>query len=217
MAQFEVLRSALRGIANLQVLTYEYYWASKGENDDNEWVRDWQPGRIILSLLEFAGHSLVRLDLTRDGNDETLRAEEARARASIGFGMLGYQEERDHVYPGGKHSRVNLFIGSLRGFQVLELIRVQNEAFVEENIQGSVRSRRVHRLVDILPASVVEIELALPPLFTEDCYRMLEGLPELKAERVPQLKKITAQSDGPYTDMETVFKYHGIEFIELDD
>lgn len=210
MIYIAALRSVFGGIANLRDFKYEHHWAFEGQGTEaysNDWKGDWQPGEIILSLLEFAAHSLVELDLTRSGTQEMQRAEEARRRMEGGFG----DEEEDEDWEAG--GIVKPFMGSLRGFQVLKNIRVQNEAFVDEDLKVSAGGRTVHRLVDLLPASVVNITLAMPQLSRKDSYRLMEGLPELKWERVPKLEKVIVGSDCPYKEMKTVFETVGIELV----
>ena len=115
---------------------------------------------------------------------------------------------------------VKLFMGSLREFQVLKYVRVQNEAFVEEDPVNSASARIVHRSVDLLPASVETITLATPRLSQKDSYQLLEGLPEQKEERVPKLKKVKFESNTkkpnnnkPYREMEMKFYAGGIKLI----
>lgn len=223
MIHVAALRSALSGIGKLQIFTYEYYWAWDGlssESRRNGWERDWRVGEIILSLLESAGHSLVELDLTRNGSSEQQRAKEARERARTGCGELrAYEDvENDNDESDGT---VKLFMGSHRGFQVFKYVRVQNEAFVEEDSEDSVNSasaRIVHRLVDLLPAMVETITLTTPRLSRKDSYQLLESFPELKEERVPKLKKFKFESDKPnnnkpYKEMEMKFYARGIKLV----
>ena len=108
---------------------------------------------------------------------------------------------------------VKPFIGSLQEFQVLKYIRVYNDAFVEDDSEGSAGGITVHRLVDLLPASMVTVTLAMPDLTKQESYRLMEGLPELKAERVPKLEKVYFESDKPYKEMKTVFEADGIELV----
>lgn len=207
MIYIAALRSVFGGIANLRDFTYEHHWAFEIQGTEaypNDWKGDWQPGEIILSLLEFAAHSLVELDLTRGGSKEMQRVEEA-------LGEKGEAEDSDEDSEVG--GIVKPFMGSLRGFQVLKNIRVQNEAFVEEDLEGSAGGRTVHRLVDLLPASVVNVTLAMPQLSGKESYRLMEGLPGLKWERVPKLEKVIVGSDCPYKEMKTVFETVGIELV----
>lgn len=181
------LRSAFSGIENLRDFTYECHWEWEilgSESRSRIFEGEWQPGEIILGLLEFAAHSLVELDLTRNGSK-------------------GLQHRH----------RVTPFIGSLRGFQVLKDIRIQNEGFVEEDAERFASGTAVHRLVDLLPASVVVVALATPQLGKNESDRIMEGLPELKAERVPKLEKVIVEGDKCYEDLRTIFKAGGIELV----
>ena len=211
MINTEALRSVFSRIANLKILKDEYYWAGEdvfSEGDWCNWRRDWQPGKIVVDLLQFASHSLVELDLTRSGSSEMQLTKKARER------ML---EEKNGPADLDNNFRlsgpVNLFMGSLRGFEVLKYIRVQNEALVEEDAEGSTGSRKVHRLVDLLPASVVRVSLALPRLCQSESLRLLEGLTELKAKRVPNLKKVIIESSKGYKKAKLVYEIGGILFM----
>lgn len=53
----------------------------------------------------------------------------------------------------------------------------------------------------------------MPQLCKEESYRLLEGLPELRAERVSNLENITVESDKPFQEMKTVFEVEGIELV----
>ena len=210
MIHINVLQRVFSTMTNLQRFTYEYYWAWEAEGRDDMWERDWQPGKIIISLLEFAGHSLVDLDLTRNGSREEELLERTRDHPChpprMWFGRDD-DRDRDYICPGP----VEPFLGSLRGFQVLKNIRVQNEGFVEEDPKDPANGRRVHRLVDLLPASVERVELALPQLCIEESCRLIEGLPELKAERVPNLTTVITESG---TKVKIVHTAAGIQFIQ---
>lgn len=205
----EALQSVLRDIENLRDFTYRHYWACGGVQGMSI---DWQPGDIILNLLAFARHSLVELDLTRNSSRGMQRVGEANDRTK--WGHREWQGEGDdeveyHSLPG----TIQPFIGSLRGFQVLKYTRVQNEASVEEHPEDPACGRTVHRMVDLLPYSVVTITLAMPLLCKEDFPGLMEGLLELKEERVPKLKKIIHETGKRYKEMKTEFEAAGIQFI----
>ena len=215
MIDTKALRSVLSRIANLKILKYEYYWAWEdvfSEGGWCNWRRDWQPGQIVLSLLQFARHSLVELDLTRSGSTEMQRAEKALERMHEDH--KGKNDTNDHDEDFKLSGPVNLFMGSLRGFEVLKYIRVQNEALVEEDIEGSTRNRRVHRLVDLLPASVVRVSLALPRLCQSESWRLIEGLTKLKMKRVPNLEKVIIETSKGYKKTKMVYEVGGIRFMQ---
>ncbi|CAF9943785.1 MAG: hypothetical protein ALECFALPRED_001284 [Alectoria fallacina] len=210
MIHIAALRSALSGIENLRDFTYESYWAWEEESMKyrvTERTRDWQPGEIILNLLEFAGHSLVNLGLTRNSRREDQRREEARG--CMKRSLEGKEEKRDYRINGV----FKWFMGSLRGFEVLEKIRVQNEMLVEEAPDDKIGQRVVHRLVDLLPVSISEVSLAKPLLDKEDWYRLMEGLQELRVERVPRLERVICEGLNHKGYMDTVFEADGLEFI----
>ena len=207
------LRTILESIANLEEFTYKHHWAYEGWGLDYDvicWWKRWQPAQIVLILVQFASHSLVKLDLTRNGMTETQCAREAHMRMDGAAGDDEEEEQRNWAFDGfliGEgYDLPKTFIDSLRKFQVLKNIRVQSEAFVEEYVGFSARRRTVHSLVDILPASAEHVVLALPQLCEEDSCRLMEGLPELKAERVPKLKTVIFESGNPEEWMRTVFK-----------
>lgn len=174
--------------------------------------------RKVLSLIKFASHSLVKLDLTRDGMTETECAREARMRVEGATEDEGIDDQAIWEYfetgvTPGNYDLPNSFIYSLRKFQVLKDIRVQNEAFVEEYVENAARGRTVHPLVDILPASAEHVILALRQLCEEDSCRLIKGLPELKAERVPKLKSVIFESDKPEEWKRTLFKTDGTDLV----
>ena len=216
-----VLRKIFESIANLEEFTYEHHWAYEGRGlgcDMICWWKRWQPAEIILSLVKFASHSLVKLDLTRNGMTETQCAREAHMRMEGAAEDDGIEEEQgdwtfDVIRIGEGYDLPKTFIDSLRKFQVLKNIRVQSEAFVEEYVENSARGRTVHSLVDILPASAEHVVLALPQLCEEDSCRLIKGLPELKAERVPKLKSVIFESENPEEWMRTVFNTDGTDLV----
>ena len=222
----KALQSLFGGIANLRKLTYEYYWSGESEADFQSWRRDWQPGEIILSLLQFASHSLVELDLTRSSSREIQREQQILEELRCG---IGKREERrireENLY--GRNSNVqdplpgpvNLFMGSLRGFQVLEYVRVQSEMFVEENAEGSASGRTVHRFVDLMPSSVERVALVGPGLYWKKSSQLVLGLPELKEERVPRLKEVHLETEThvAYNTMEVAFRAAGVECVQLEN
>ena len=215
------LRTIFESIANLEEFTYKHHWAYESRGLDYDtvcWWKRWQPAKIILSLVKFASHSLVKLDLTRNGMTETQCAREAHMRMEGAAEDDGRTEEQED-WTFGKHKigkgydLPKTFIDSLVKFQVLKDIRVQSEAFVEEHVENTARGRTVHPLVDILPASAEHVVLALPQLCEEDSCRLIKGLPELKAERVPKLKSVIFESDKPEAWTRTVFKTDGTGLV----
>ena len=214
------LHTIFESIPNLEEFTYKHHWAFEGPGSYYKevcWWKRWQPAKIILSLVKFASHSLVKLDLTRNGMTEMQRAREAHMRMEGAAEDDGIEEQErwtfDGKMTGEGYELPKTFIDSLREFQVLKSIRVQSEAFVEEYVENTVHGRTVHSLVDILPASAEHVVLALPQLCEEDSCRLINGLPELKAERVPKLKSVIFESDNPEEWMRTVFKTDSTDLI----
>ena len=221
------LREIIGSIANLEEFTYKHHWAYEGRGLDYGticWWKRWQPAKIVLSLVKFASHSLVKLDITRNGMTETQCARETRMRMKGAAEDDGRDEEQeDWTFSWGwkvAESKIGkgydlpkTFIDSLRKFKVLKDIRVQAEAFVEGKFENGARGRTVHPLVDILPASAEKAVLALPQLCEEDSCRLIQGLPELKAERVPKLKSVIFERENPEEWMRTVFKTDGTELV----
>ena len=213
LIRLPALREIFGSIANLEEFTYKHHWAYEGRGLDYDmkcWWKRWQPAKIVLSLVKFASHSLVKLDITRNGMTETQCARETQMRMEGAAEDDGRDEEQgvrtfDWTFDwnfskckiGKGYDLPKTFIGSLREFQVLKDIRVQSEAFVEGHVENTARGRTVHPLVDILPASAEHVVLALPQVCEEDSCRLIKGLPELKAERVPKLKSVIFESDRP--------------------
>ena len=181
----KTLRNIFGSIANLKHFTYEHYWCDHLKSC-------WEPEEIILSLLEFAAPSLAELNLTRSSGVEAQGVEKVRRRME------------ENLEFGENPTNFNPFIGSLRGFQVLKYIRIQYEAFVEGGRGSSEDGRTVHRIVDILPASVERVVLAKPRLPDTVTRRIMDLLPEFKAERLPRLKQIVFENGKDHKEMETV-------------
>ncbi|CAF9935748.1 hypothetical protein IMSHALPRED_010330 [Imshaugia aleurites] len=142
---------------------------------------------IVQSLLLSASHSLISLDLT----------------------------EHWHKSSGSIHAC--LFIGSLRGFQLLTEIRVEYRMFVENYPQYSVRGVRTHRMIDILPVTTEMVTLTGPMMDKEDVARLVGGLGKHKAKKLPQLEKVRWESTKSIAELKpfkTLFSnVKGIEFI----
>lgn len=155
--------------------------------DDCGWSGEFQPGKIVNSLLTYAGHSLRCLDLT--GKDRNAvesdwvyrwREDPDNLRESVG----SEDDEAPLCY--------DFFIGSLRHFQVLKIVKVDNAMFIENslntNTDGKISSK-VHRLVDLLPASIEKLALN-EDLGFPSSIRMFDHLLESKAQVLPNLEEI---------------------------
>lgn len=134
--------------------------------------RGFIPSTIMPKLLRCAGHSLRGLELGGD----IYSAKLAR---------------------GGAH-----YIGSLKGFQVLRTIRIQSTMFIEpleplEILQGNrwlfddtlVTQGRPRKLIDMIPSSAVRIRFGIETK-NDVAVAMLHGLPEGKAELLPNLESV---------------------------
>ncbi len=132
-----------------------------------EWAgRECPLPRFVQSLVRFASHSLQNLEITVDFSSST--------SAHGGF----------------------YFIGTLKALQVLEYLRVGGPMFMESAAnkialpyEVLLPAARVHRLIDMLPASILRVEFNYEVKKSETA-AMLAGLPELKGEHVPNLQAI---------------------------
>lgn len=102
------------------------------------------------------------------------------------------------------------FVGSLDGFRHLKHIRVNSAMFIEKYTEeeehqlrqelheerlGAER-RRVHPLKDVLPSSVNSLNLTAGTR-NNVARRLLEGLPECKPSKFPNVDSITSETVGP--------------------
>lgn len=147
---------------------------------------EFKPAKIVDSLLAHAGHSLRCLDLT--------------APKECGSGWV--------KFPGF------VYTGSLRGFQVLKVVRVNIVCFIESTINPDTKkiSSKVHRLVDQLPACIEKLSLVgdletwwsgcLDRTYLESSWscsldRMFDDLKESKADLLPDLEVIEIDNFNP--------------------
>lgn len=136
---------------------------------ESDEIYGFEPCKILNSLLSNAGHSLVRLHLTCSG-----------------------RLNQDGLDPDDLDPSDYIFIGSLRGFQVLKTITVNNAMFIEMCLDTEAGGKilfKVHSLVDQLPTSIEKLSLYSHEDF---CIpgNIFDGLLESKARRFPKLKKI---------------------------
>lgn len=242
MIEAECFKYILSRVEGLRDFRYEYdnrlpeYLAS----DRREAIGWWEPRGIIEVLLKHASHSLVSLDLTGSANA-----------------------------PAGSYYAGASFVDSLRGFKMLEKLRIDNELFIESRFEEYVAGRnaswnysisspeqeeidarrrtgqmqedknkwnfaetqvryarliarfnkqtrrekcdRVHRCVDVLPASLVELRLCMP--FHKGALDlMFAQFVSLKESRLPNLKRVALED--VYTvkkDPVKTFQMLGIE------
>lgn len=153
-----------------------------------------EPRKIVNSLLRNAGHSLVRLHLT---DENPINSPD--------------RWDNGERVPHGK-----IFIGSLREFQVLKTITVNNAMLVEKNLNtetGGKESFKIHRLVDLLPTSIEKLSVDSHEQF---CLpgNIFDGLVESEAQRFPKLKKIELDYYEAYIcNMKEAYHELGIEVL----
>ncbi|MCJ1458456.1 hypothetical protein MMC28_008829 [Mycoblastus sanguinarius] len=99
-------------IKNLREFRYTYKQCD-ADRSVAEPVGKWEPREIVQALATHAKHSLNNLELT-------------------GNGEIG----PDNLYAG------NLFVGSLRDFQVLKKLRVESRFFVETDLENFIEKER---------------------------------------------------------------------------
>ncbi len=71
----------------------------------------------------------------------------------------------------------------------------------------------MHRMVDILPASVERVVLTIPRLPDTVTCLITDLLPELKVERLPRLKQIVFENGKDHKEMETVIMDDGTQLL----
>ncbi|CAF9942452.1 hypothetical protein IMSHALPRED_003689 [Imshaugia aleurites] len=158
----------LSRIGTLQDFEYEY---------DKGFHNDFEPYKIVRSLLNHAGHSLRCLHLTGDWYEY----------------YECWVRDSDFVT-----LRTCVFMGSLRKSQVLKDVRVNHAMSIEiiEEVDTDKKSTKVHRLVDLLPASIENLSLigtrGLCPLSD-----LFDGVTELKAQKFPELETIQSEYCDP--------------------
>lgn len=160
----------LRGTKALREFQYSYINLNhRGRN------AKWEPGAILRSLVFYAGHSLVLLDLTGDDGSWDICLS-------------------DSPY----------FDPYTRRFKVLKQLFVQEGMFIEDVADPGhplslykprtltrKSARRNHRMVDLLPASLEELTLFPSLAITTRIPTIFDGFLELKAARLPRLNEIT--------------------------
>ncbi|KAL8909706.1 MAG: hypothetical protein Q9207_000015 [Kuettlingeria erythrocarpa] len=115
---------------------------------------EFNQGGIVALLKKYASHSLVKLALTGE--------------------------------PTGNHSTGHVqeqFIGDLKDFQKLRVLRIHDTAFHEKTYGEIVR------LVDVLPASITTVTL-LNKIEKGNPIDLFLGLAKGKKDKLPQLKKL---------------------------
>lgn len=129
---------------------------------------------MMNALREHASHSLQQLDLTADQDS-----------------LVGDDEDEQ-------------WIGSLKCFQKLRVIRVDDNVFQkpipESQFDGALDEGFCHeevaRVVDVLPASVRVLKLA-PEMKSEHAKKLWNGFVEEREEKLPELRKIVWEGRCP--------------------
>ena len=184
---FEILFGRINA---LQSFEYGYY------ADPIDGFSGFELSKIGASLLVNASHSLVRFDLILEN--------------------LTWSDRYRMVYLHGQ-----IFIGSLRGFQVLKKIRVNNTMFIKRIAAPAIIGKKfcqTHRLADLLPPSTEElqlIELELAPDYP--CSGIFDGLVELKAQNLPNLKSSNLDYFDPVAPaLKAACHEVGVDFTFID-
>ena len=148
---------------------------------------------IVASLQANASHSLVHLDLT------------------VTTRLL--DDKWKMIYPYGQ-----IFVGSLREFQVLKTIRANDTMFIERVASPALLDKefcKINRLVDLLPKSIEALQLVgiktNPNVHSSGIF---DGLVELKAQNLPNLKAINLDYFDPVApDLKAAFSHEvGVDF-----
>ena len=180
----EPLRETLSMVEDLQSFAYDY-WAGAFWIPN---IQAWQPRQIVEAL--------------KDHTKKTLRNLELTSHAIADFTTSG-------VLPYIDFANGEPFIGSLCHFEVLETIRVGTIMLYKEvdvsydrtpkgkgkgkgkgkSMSASEELIERERLVDTLPKSTRRLRL-VGGLSNEDAAAMLEDLPALKGEKLPNLSRI---------------------------
>ena len=133
------------------------------------WVY-YQPDQYVLLLRHYAGESLVKLDMTSNRNE--MYQYRTAARSAV----------------------------SLQGFSALACVHVDDCLFEIPRYFICTRNdgSRMERLVDVLPKSIVTLEIS-QHRDTAVAIDLFKDLAELKEERVPQLQEISCWApDGVF-------------------
>lgn len=183
------VESLLSGISALKKFTYNHAGTING-------FPAYNPTGYVNALRRYAASSLQSLDISPDKDEEVLEDGEER-----------------------------LCIGSLVGFSSLERIRIEDlalqklEMYDESSETGLYRDDPeilMERLVDVLPTSVNFLTL-IAFMKNEDIQRLLQGLAEEKAEKLPNLKSIRFEGDDPLDDdMKAALKEAGLTLKSWD-
>lgn len=202
--------NVLGRIGALQDFEYEYAYLSYTSG-----LPGFEPRKIASSLLAHAGHSLRSLNLTAQGINR------------VGFHSNGNLPDRSGI---GKIARRGcVFVGSLRQFQVLETVRVNNAMLIEKihSIDTNGKTSKVHhRLIDLLPSSIEKLFLVgdLDSCSSDQIFddlveskahgRMFDNLAESKRHILPRLEETNFDYFDPVaSNVKHACHKVGVEFL----
>ena len=194
----ESLRRILDSITALQEFAYGFYSEDSKGRGSGLRQAPIEPKEVVQSLLQSASRSLVSLDLT-----------------DLGFKFCDSEIEKSR------------FMGSLQGFQVLKRIRVEYILFVEHVPTRSAQVIQIHRIADVIPASLESVTLVGPELSMDDMAKLVDGLGEhtrtssqehaIEAKTKSNLEKVVYEHYGSSAELEMLAqlfsKVQGIEFM----
>ena len=160
-----ILSSFLSGFAALQEFIYHHLAGL-----DRTYYK---PHEYVILLRQFAGKTLVKLDITAERHD------------------LYGTPVKGHLYV------------DLRGFSALKCIRIDEDLFEvpETCIRKHDDGNKMARLVDMLPKSTVVLEILQHRVIAE-ATDLFKDLAELKKERLPGMRAISCwhkRFDSPLT------------------
>ncbi|KAL8638076.1 MAG: hypothetical protein Q9228_004733 [Teloschistes exilis] len=195
-ASAQAFDGLLSGVTALKSFVYEY--DGPGELGSN-----YEPVGIIRALRKYAAHSLELMDI-QGQSDADSNEWEGRAVGSLrDFARLKSICLEDTIfqvpnyYNDSKRSKL--------GKTLPELCDVELEQI------GLGELRVMGSLIHILPASVKGFTL-VQLMDDEDTRDLLEDMAELKAEKLPKLKRITLHCPNPFEDkMRDALKAAGIK------
>lgn len=175
--------------------------------DDCGHYGHFQYSEVVNSLLAHAAHSLCCLDLTTK---------------NVNTSPTGWNDYWSEVYGDSENAKAPLhcyfFMGSLRPFQVLKTVKVDGAMFIEQVFNADTDGKdlsRVHRLVDMLPASIEKLSL-VARLGPRSSNRIFDGLVESKADVLPKLEEIKFERSDPVGhDLKGACHGIGVELVTV--
>ncbi|KAI4198192.1 MAG: hypothetical protein LQ350_005428 [Teloschistes chrysophthalmus] len=195
-ASAQAFDGLLKGVAALKSFVYEY-------DGPGELGSDYEPVGIIRALRTHAAHSLELMEVQGQSGAHSDEWEGKAVGSLREFARLRSICLEDTIFqiPKSYNEFASLEAGkTLRDPTDVESERLQDG---ELRIMGS--------LVEILPASVQGFTL-VQLMDDEDTRDLLEDMAELKAEKLPKLKRLTVKCPNPFEDeMRDALKAAGIK------